>query len=169
MIKIIITVGLILRRLLCLLLLSSNGVALAVPATPTDEFIDHGNGTVTHKITGLMWKRCAEGQVWNGKTCTGTYATYTYDQALKITSTFGRHKNWRLPDITELSTIVAQEKSDPMINTTIFPEPPSTWFWTASVSADYPYGAWNISFFNGDRHYDVKSEHFAVRLVRGGQ
>ncbi len=116
-----------------------------------------------------MWKRCAEGQVWSNNTCTGAYANYTHNQALKITSNFARHTDWRLPDLSELSSILAQEKYDPAINTTVFPRPPSTWFWSASVFTDYPYGAWNVSFFNGDHHYDLKKERFAVRLVRGGQ
>ena len=25
-------------------------------ATPIDDFIDHGDGTATHLVTGLMWK-----------------------------------------------------------------------------------------------------------------
>jgi hypothetical protein len=33
-----------------------------VPASnPDSAYVDHGNGTVTHIRTGLMWKQCAEG------------------------------------------------------------------------------------------------------------
>lgn len=167
MIKIIIALGLMLRSLLCWLLLGMSGLALATTTTPTEGFTDNGDGTVTHKITRLIWKRCAEGQIWAGSACTGIYATYTYDQALKITSSFGRKTDWRLPNREELSIIVARENNNPAINTTIFPNTPATWFWSASASD--PYGAWNISFFNGEHHYDLKHEHFAVRLVLDGQ
>lgn len=169
MIKIRIVKGLILGSLMYLLLLDINGLVLSAPTTKADDFTDHGNGTVTYKITGLMWKVCAEGQTWEGSACKGAYATYTHAQALKITSTFAGHTDWRLPNLNELSTIVAQEKQDPTINTAVFPKSPATWFWTTSVSDNDLYGAWNISFFNGDHHYDSRSEHFAVRLVRGGR
>lgn len=46
-------------------------------STPTSRFTDNGNGTVTDTKTGIMWKRCAEGQIWTGSTCSGTAAGYT--------------------------------------------------------------------------------------------
>ena len=41
------------------------------------EYVDNGNGTVTHTPTNLMWKRCAEGQTWTGSTCSGTASSMT--------------------------------------------------------------------------------------------
>ena len=42
-----------------------------VSSTPDRDFEDAGDGMVLHKPTGLIWKRCAEGQTWDGLTCTG--------------------------------------------------------------------------------------------------
>lgn len=166
MIKIITTAHICwLFRLLCVLLLI-NGKGLAAPSTPTADFIDHGEGIVTHKLTGFMWKRCVEGQTWNNNTCTGTYATYTHAQALRLPSTYGWRSGWRLPTLKELRTIMAQENFNPTINTKVFPKTPATAFWTATVDDNARYGAWNVSFFSGIQHYDLKTEAFAVRLMR---
>ncbi|KOR27965.1 hypothetical protein TI04_12110, partial [Achromatium sp. WMS2] len=35
------------------------------------HYLIHPDGTVTDTRNGLMWKRCAEGQTWDGKTCVG--------------------------------------------------------------------------------------------------
>jgi hypothetical protein len=40
-------------------------------SAPTERFADNRDGTVTDNGSGLMWMRCALGQSWTGKTCTG--------------------------------------------------------------------------------------------------
>lgn len=91
--------------------------------TPTSDFTLNSDGTVYHKLTGLTWKRCAEGRNWTGTTCSGTDATYTWDQAKALTSTFAGQSDWRLPTRWELATIVDYgiASPGPTINSTIFP------------------------------------------------
>ena len=36
----------------------------AAPAT-TAHLVDNGDGTVSDPKTGLVWKKCPEGQTWN--------------------------------------------------------------------------------------------------------
>ena len=48
--------------LLGFLLLLITPLALAAPSTPTEDFTENGDGTVTHYKTGLIWKRCVEGR-----------------------------------------------------------------------------------------------------------
>lgn len=50
--------------------------------TPSADFSDNGDGTVTHHATGLIWQRCSLGQSWDGTDCTGTATTFTWQQAL---------------------------------------------------------------------------------------
>ncbi len=146
----------------------------AVPATtPTADFVlDDTNGTAYHTKTGLTWKRCIEGWVWNGNTCvddTGVADNYTWSLALQrgpALGTFAGFSDWRLPNMKELGSIVEQRNWNPAINATVFPNTPNYYFWSASPSAG---SAWGVSFLNGGGDADVKGDDHAVRMVRGGQ
>jgi len=50
-------------------------------STPIERFTDNGDGTLFDLEPDLTWMRCSLGQVWTGKTCTGTPATYTWKSA----------------------------------------------------------------------------------------
>ena len=155
--------------LLGFLLLLIAPFALAAPSTPTEDFTDNGDGTVTHRITGLTWMRCAVGMKWDGSTCTGTASTYTWDQSTKLTSNFANKSDWRLPSIAELNTIVERENSFPAINVTIFPNTPSDQsFWSGSPYARYSGWAWLVQSGAGGAPYNPMNGSFAIRLVRGG-
>lgn len=155
-------------------------------ATPTDNFTDNRDGTITHKTTGLTWKRCAEGQNWTGTTCSGTANTYTFDQAVTITSTFANQSDWRLPNLHELQSILEFGAYNLAINAMIFPNTPSTvypatsttlppntpksFFWSRWAGTANSSTAWLVSFVDGslDSMLNVRTDHF-VRLVRTGQ
>lgn len=170
-------------RILALLLLIAMvgpGEALAdqicqtasIPAsTPTARFADSGGGTVNDTVTGLMWKRCAEGQSWDGATCTGSAGAITWPGALQAATSpiFVGHSDWRLPNIKELSSIVERQCIGPAINLAIFPASPMSPFWSGSPYAGDPGGAWAVSFYDGHVLLDGKGSYSAVRLVRGGQ
>ena len=66
--------------------------------TPTSNFTDNQDGTVTHNTTGLTWMRCAMGQIWTGSTCTGPTKMYNYAKAKALTLTFADQSDWRLPN-----------------------------------------------------------------------
>jgi len=139
------------------------------PSTPTSDFVDNGNGTVTHIKTGLVWKRCLEGQTWNGATCLGTAKSYTWQsvlqhtQALNAGGGYAGFTDWRLPNIKALNSIVETSCAFPSINSAIFPATPafiSGFNWTWSSRSD-----WAVNFVYGD---NGGAGNYA-RLVRGGQ
>lgn len=168
-----------LRRLLSSVLLAATLPALAaqtcpsgnVLSTPTADFTDNGDGTVTHSKTGLTWQRCAVGQTWDGSTCTGSASSVTWSAALQAAaaSSFASHSDWRLPNLKELTSIVEEGCYSPSINSTLFPNDPGSWTWSSTSYAAVPAYAWNVGFVNGNANNDDKTVNSYVRLVRGGQ
>ena len=149
-----------------------------VPTTPDSDFAGAGAGMVHHVPTGLVWKRCAEGQSWDGSTCTGTVADYTWQQAFARvdavnTAAAGTQNlgatDWRLPNINELKSIAELGCANPAINLTQFPKTPARDFWSASPVAGFPGNAWGVDFGSGGDSWVSRSLTLAVRLVRGGQ
>ena len=148
------------------------------PNTPDSDFADAGAGMVLHKPTGLVWKRCAEGQSWDGSTCTGTAAGYTWQQAFErvdaVNAAAAGTENlgatdWRLPNINELKSIAELACRDPAINLNQFPAVRSGVWWTSSPVAGDPDRAWHVGFVSGYDSWDGRSSALSVRLVRGGQ
>lgn len=151
-----------------LLLLGCVQSAFATPTTPTGDFIDNQDGTVTHKTTGLTWMRCALGQKWTGSSCSGTESTYTYEQAVALKRSFAGHSDWRVPNIAELQTIVEREHIYPAINNTIFPTHNNA-FWSSSPHAGNPLVAWYVAFSYGGDGSSYRRYNLPVRLVRASQ
>lgn len=144
--------------------------------TPTSEFIDHQDGTVTHSRTGLMWKRCAEGQNWSGGTCTGAASdVINWSSALQAgrDAVTANHSDWRLPNIKELESIVEGKCYSPSINASIFPNTSASHVWSASAHAYFPTSVWYVYFLDGRVDYGKKvgpNQHpNQVRLVRAGK
>jgi hypothetical protein len=149
---------------------------LALPALAA--FTDNGDGTITDTVTGLMWDKCSWGQTWDNTTppgtCTGSASTHNWAAALNvaITANGSSHRaytDWRLPNRTELESLVKIDTHSPAIDTTAFPNTPSDWFWTSTTYAPNPAGAWNVVFDDGDTNAAYKTGTGHVRLVRSGQ
>lgn len=144
--------------------------ASVAESTPTSAFVNHGDGTITHGLSGLMWKRCAQGL--SGANCaTGTATTMTWSAALAaaVADTTAGHGDWRLPNWKELASIVETCGHSPAINQTLFPATPASTFWSGSTYVPDPANAWGVSFLNGSSGGTFKTLVFYLRLVRGGQ
>jgi len=169
----------ILNSLFIIFLLGSHAALAAcvgtiTASTPTADFVDHGDGTVTHVKTGLMWKQCSEGLSGAGCT-TGAATLHTWQAALQLAKTlnagggFAGFTDWRLPNQKELNSIVEGQCVTPTINATIFPATVSNWYWSASPYAGGATNAWVVYFVNGNDGAGNKASSNSVRLVRGGQ
>jgi hypothetical protein len=144
----------------------------AVPAsTPSERFVDQGNGLVLHLPTRLIWQRCPLGQSWTGTACSGEADLLDWSAALQTADAHEQagFDDWRLPDRKELASIVETRCHSPAVNGAIFPDHPISAFWTASPASDAADAAWSIDFVEGAIQFESDSQLRAVRLVRGGR
>lgn len=145
----------------------------------TDHLTDNNNGTVTDLKTGLIWKKCSEGQYYNSGTnrCDDSTKSFTWEATLQqaqavnagtIGEAFGKN-DWHVPNINELASIIELSCHDPAINNTVFPDTPSSFYWSSSPYAGDNSFAWLLRFRRGnDGAYD-KGNPYYVRLVRSIQ
>ena len=117
---------------------------------------------VTDHRTGLVWQRCSAGQSYAAGTCTGSAATFTYEQALLHARS---QPGWRLPNVKELSSLVDETRSFPAVDP-IFPQTTANYFWTSSPLAGWTYYAWYVYFGYGGVSYNPRNNAYPVRLVR---
>ena len=136
----------------------SSRYARCVCGESTEQsFTDHGDGTVTDNVTGLMWQ-----QEDDDVTRAWEYAL-AYCEELDLAG----YSDWRLPDIKELRSIVDNTRYNPAIDTTYFPGTNlSYYYWSSSTYADGPYGAWGVYFYSGYVGYCPKASFEYARCVR---
>ena len=156
-----------------------SALALFITGPALAAFTDNGDGTVTDSATGLVWDKCSWGQT--GSDCSGSTASTNiiWQQALAIavtanSSSYKGQTDWRLPNRTELESLVDLTRFDPAIDPAVFPNTPSERYWssTPAISANIfdLTRAWSVYFLAGFSAADGNSSptHY-VRLVRGGQ
>ena len=120
-------------------------------AWPSPRFTNHGDGTVTDNLTGLMWmangnyagdrlewKETLNELRWVND---GTYPNFGYN-------------DWRLPNINELESLVNYGASDPAawLNTQGFfnAQAGNSSYWSSTMDVQFPNSlAWAIRFLDG--------------------
>ena len=110
------------------------------------------------------------GQVWDGRTCTGTASNFnlTTSAALTGKTTFAGQTDWRLPNIRELRSIADTTRLSPAIDTEAFPNTPLSYFLSSTANSGSPtYYRWVVNF--QDAYVSDSSSGGYTRLVRGGQ
>ncbi|MBH2006693.1 MAG: DUF1566 domain-containing protein [Myxococcaceae bacterium] len=116
-------------------------------------------GTVTDKVTGLVWQKVAP-------TTTYTQAdAMTYCNNLSLGgSGAGR---WRLPTVRELQTLVdySQNNGVLMMDSTAFSGEPATYFWSSSPVAGGPTDGWTVRFAYGYVYNRITAYTYNVRCL----
>lgn len=135
------------------------------------------NGQWRDSNTGLIWSRCSLGQVWDGSSCVGDAVEYTWDDAKSQAenANYAERKDWRLPTIKELGTLIIKDKAGFSPSNNILFTPKSGvygWFWSSSPrdEPDYNEGfagtARFIDFDKGVKDAVLRLQPCYVRLVR---
>jgi hypothetical protein len=135
-----------------------------------ESYTDNRDGTVTDNVTGLMWQQTPEDDAG------GTFPIYTwlapdggggsggeYCAGLQLAG----HRDWRLPALIELVSIVNYDVAFtgdvPSIDPAYFPDTPASSFWSATPTAGQPGYAWGVSF---DYGYSGRGDVTAPAWVR---
>ena len=122
----------------------------------TNTRFTYDQDTVTDLRTGLMWQRHTSEDRFNLE------AAKKYAANLRL----GGYEDWRVPTKDELLSIVDRTRANPAIDTEVFPDTPSHWFWTVSPDAGSSNSAWVVNFRSGNSYaFDVSSVS-RVRCVR---
>ena len=136
---------------------------------PAQRFVDNRNGTVTDKLTGLVWLKDAN--------CLGTK---TWQEALDAVKTVANGKcglndrsiagKWRLPNINELESLVDLTQNKPAISiSNPFTDLQMSYYWSSTTKADEPVNAWYFYTLQGAVGYAGKNAvKGSVWPVRGG-
>ena len=141
--------------------------------SPTTRWVLKADGTALDKRTGLIWKRCAEGQTWNGTSCQGVFPFMTWQNALKLadSAVFAGKSDWRLPDPKEMTSIFEYACVSPALSPTVFPNLATTngsaELWT-STSMAHPNEFWGKSgylYFGTIEQEDKTSPDWAGALL----
>ncbi|MFP8777858.1 DUF1566 domain-containing protein [Hydrogenophaga sp. RWCD_12] len=128
---------------------------------------DDAYNAVIDRKTGLVWRRCLEGQRWVGSktmACVGAAEPVTHHFALaRATGQDG----WRLPNIKELAGFAGFKPTGPVLGV-----PPVVMFapgesdWSATPFASDPRQAWEVTMSNGTLTHLERHFTRTVRLVR---
>ncbi len=141
-------------------------------STPTNQFREDVPGTITDTKTDLMWMRCTMGMLWKGGSCTDVAANFVWQDVkydiedMDRKGGYAGFTDWRLPTLKELESIVEHRCIDPAINAEVFPNTPSTGFWSATKDAYHTPGVWLVYFLHGKSYMGNNQHEWKVRLVR---
>ncbi len=112
--------------------------------------------TVLDNTTDLTWQREVDPGL------------YTWDDAINYCAqlVLDGQSDWRLPSRVELVSILDFTLFDPMIDVSVFPGTPNTYFWSSSPTAGMPGYAWRVDLRGDISPADVTIAR-RVRCVRG--
>lgn len=172
------------------------GPALSYTDRPNGTFTDKNTGlqwekkTTTpgsvHNVTNTYsWSNsapAADGTLFHGflstlnNTCEGDETTTCTSNTTCKASGKGRcgfagHRDWRIPTIKELQSIVDYSKFNPAASVPGETSSTSVGYWSSTTNVHFPFNAWFVSFGNGLVNFDFKGAGFSytARAVRGDQ
>jgi hypothetical protein len=173
--------------------------------SPVQEFINGfivEEGIAIDTKTGLTWLRFGYGQSWKNGKLIGNLKQVNWQSAFSMADLFNRkggyagYKDWRLPTLDELLTLLDKEKAkkiwdkkidnyyygknyhsdyerDCITDTTVFPNNDELGkrFWTSSSYEGYSDFAWSVTFDDDNASENIydKDMNMPIRFVRIGK
>lgn len=135
---------------------------------PATRFTDNSNGTVTDKLTGLVWMKDA-----------GVLGQQTWADAITTAnglaapagdlSDGSQAGDWRLPNVRELLSLIDYGRYDPAFPADPFTGVQSSPYWSSTTFSNGESFAWSVYSSDGAVLVTNKSTLLYVWCVRGGK
>ena len=147
------------RFAICVSLLGR--VPMAEASAPAGRYTMNNVETVVDTVTGLTWQRVP------------LMATFDWDAASVQCANLNLggipSGSWRLPRKIELESIVDFRSLNPAIDSTAFPNTPSSAFWSSSLTLintnTNSRVAWVVDFGRGAGYFDLVTVSYLIRCV----
>ncbi len=120
--------------------------------TNPNRFKVMDDGWIQDTATGLEWGPSSEKEM-----------------TLKAAEKYCAKLGGRLPDVHELHSLVDFTKESPAINTEIFKDTKSAWYWTRTRTAWNKDAAWCVGFSLGSVDLNYESSDYYARPCRASQ
>ena len=138
-------------------------------AWPDPRFVDNGDGTITDRLTGLVWLQNAN-----------CFGVSSWDQALLDCSGLASGAcgltdgsgpgDWRLSNVDELLSLVDRSQTTPALPLgNPFTGVETSTYWSSTTSAADTDSAWYVFLEDGFSDFDTKATASYVWPVRGGR
>ena len=133
--------------------------------TPNPRFTDHGDGTVTDALTGLMWTK-------NADACSGNH---TWPDAMDCvanqyrSSCYAGYCDWILPNIRQLQSLIDFGRHNPVLPSGHpFTSVMNFSYWSSTTSVVGTESAWLLYMNSGTTSFGNMQNGALVWPVRGG-
>jgi sugar lactone lactonase YvrE len=124
---------------------------------------DHGDGTVTDNVTGLVWQQADGGEM-----------TWEMASSYAQTNRVGNQSDWRLPTARELFGIMNHGMLNPALDTNVFTLTAAEHWWTSEADLSDSNRVWVVNAGGGLGPHPKNetlsaggAKRFHVRCVRG--
>lgn len=145
------------------------------------EYADNGDGTISDRVTGLVWEKLDRAGGVHDVGVTGSWSAALAKVAQLNQSAFAGHTDWRVPNRRELLSLVDYGpiglSVQPAFNSacasgcasTVCSCTAASAYWSSSAYVPDATRKWIVSFGGGSTSTDAKQSAHGLRAVRGGQ
>jgi hypothetical protein len=110
------------------------------------------------------------GLIWTRKDAADRTMTFKDAETHCAKLELAAARGWRLPTVRELLSLVNYERHNPSIDTSVFTDCKTGWYWTSTPWAESPsVYAWVVLFNNGNSYCLHRGSNGFVRAVRASQ
>lgn len=136
---------------------------------PIPRFVNNGDGTITDRLTGLMWLmngNCLGKMSWQGAV-EFIHRINSDDPGNSCEDLTVVYKDWSLPSIWQLESLNNGQEQivGDWLNKQGFRSMRPGGYWSATTGPN-PYSAWLFSFDSGEVRQRIKVDYLSVLLVR---